>query len=515
MAILKLSQKLEAFESSYDSAASGLKSKKSEVTFSLGNVATKLDDVISKVSQAANDSQSSDLTSCIGLAKDGLNQTKDCVNQILDGFFADCDSVITLIEAIRALIIKGNDKETELNSITINEDDTDAEKSRKEAEITRLKAEIKKINEEIEFYNGEGEKKIDAIQEAMSAVSFGVVGNMKKGGSLGPKSLYECNYTIKEYVSTETKEKTEDKTENGTENGTKNGTETGDGQNDTIVRNSFKDANEFEQLNLGAHKGQSDVISIPRNMREMKDAIKNGQPFILEKGSIFQYDPGGAGFNYYDATNGRKYFVQFEDGCYREVDENGNLVNNKSQKIAPSRIQEAGDNSTQTGWGFWWTNDTGFKYSGEQRETTLPDSTGTEKIDISKAQKGDSYVGTRANGTKIHHGESTVMADPKSMVELKEAVANGQPIRLSGVYFSYDEGQAWWNNIYDAKDKPIYLVKCEDGYYRSVDSNGNYVNDCPIDPERIAAAGDSTKPNWWANAPWHWGQNDTSFERYE
>lgn len=515
MAVYELSPKLKAFQDSV-SNIDAVKSKESEVCLELGNIATKLDNVISEFSQAANDSQCSELKSCIGLAKDGINQTKDCVTQVLESLFADCDLVINLIKTILTLCEKVSGLEAKLGSLTVGENATPEEKSRVESEKASIRAEIEKIGQEIEFDNREGESMLEAMQEAMSSVSFGVVGNMKNGGSLGPKSLYECSYTISEFV-----EKTAPDESDSDADGDPNGN---DGQNGDklVVRDSFLNANEFDELNLPAHRGQSDVICIPRNMREMKDAMKNGQPIILEN-CKFQYDFGGflgTGVDYYDALGGtRLYFVKCDDGCYRQVDENGKLVNGEERRIDPERIYQAGDYNQKTGLGFTWSNDTALKYNGQQRESTKPVQTGVEQIDFAKANAGDAYVGKFPNGQEIHRGSCNVVATPKSMVELKKAMKNGQPIRLDGVKLIYDHGRAYGRNLYDATKEPIYLVQDSvDGNYRQVDVNGNNLRgDWIIDPDKIFEAADNGKFEWdngWAN-PFSWHLNDTVFENWQ
>ena len=209
MNIAKLSPKLERFKSTCSNIDIA-KSKAAEVSNTLQSITSKLGNISSTLSSAGNDSVITEINGCLTLSKEGINRVNECIIETMDKLASDCNEVVTLIGDIEDLIGVGEgyakdigEKQTEKDSITINENDSDAEKSSKSArigsleeEIGELNAKILAVNEAIEINNDEGEAKLDAMQEAMSDLSFGVVGNMVRGGSLGPKSMYECGYKI-------------------------------------------------------------------------------------------------------------------------------------------------------------------------------------------------------------------------------------------------------------------------------------------------------------------------------
>lgn len=521
---LELSPILKRFEDSYNASGglSGINGEVDSLNSTIMNSSSKIDEAVSYLRTAGSDNTINSAISNLNLAKDGLGRIKDHVSSDINGILSGIDGVMNTIKDIKENIAAYEAATTALSSLqyqlttnpSTGNTPTQAEIQEINRQITEKTEAADAFKLKIEDGNKKGEAQLAAVEAAANGISFGVAGNMHDGGVLGPSISYSDNYNFTWQDP--------DLTAAGAGAGAGDpgtGGPAGGSQDTVVTRTSFADANEYDRITLSQNAGGSDVIAIPRNMREMKDAMLAGQPIILEAGSIFQYDAHGLNFDYYDATDGRKYFIKCDDGYYREVDENGNLVNNKGMKIDPQRVYAAGDNSEQTGFGATWTNDTGLKYNGPPREAKPgPEQTGTEQTKFLRAKEGDAYVGTTASGSKVHNGASNVVAEPKTMREFKEAVANGQPIRLDGVKFIYDGGGWSVRDEYDATKKSIYLVMDEKGYYVEVDSDGKKIRgNWHIDPQRVAQAADNGKFEWdneWWN-PFSWGHDDTVFENWE
>jgi hypothetical protein len=516
-----LSATLTKFKESYASI-SGISTD--GITSQLTTASNTVDSAISGFKSAANDSVVTSIVEGATLAKEGIERVKGHVETDISTLKANAAQLMDIIKIIEDLITAGE-------ALTGRTTETEKDADGNDVEVVKEndQATIDKYNSEIDHYNQQGENQLNAMATAINGVSFGVSGNMKVGGTLGASigyiDNYEFNFEAYQDPTPVTPEDEDDDTvvpagddetpedttpEDTTPEDTTPEDTTPEDENAPKKLDSFAGANENDTLDMSQHKGKSNEIAIPRTMRELKDAMHAGQPIIIEEGSVLLYDYGGLGSDTYDATGGRIYLVYCNDGNYRQVDENGNFVNGTGKYIIPSRIYEAGDNSTNTGVGTPWTNDSGLAYSGEPREKSVPtaDENTPTTNDIRKTKAGDSYVGVDATGSNIHNGESTIVAEPTSMIELKNAMANGQPIKLDGVDFTYDDGSCIF--YYESDNAPKYLVQDTDGNYYALNEKGERIDRVKIDPNRIAEAGDDSKAKskWRIPVPW---LNETGF----
>lgn len=496
----ELSETLKKFKDAYDSAnPQSVTGAQSDLSSNLLSISNQIAQAASEFRASGNDSVIDSIVANTSLAKDALDRVKSCVDADIPALLAGLAEIYSLIEGILG-------KVDQLNQAIADHNNAVAAVAGTTQPVPAEPAIIGQLKNEIDNDNQKGEAQIQAVKAAIDAADFGVIGNMQSGGTLGQSHSYADNYNFEwqDIYAPVT----------GTGPDPAGTTPPPETTPPTRLPN-FDGAKEGDEVTISTHHGD-DTICIPQSMREMKDAMYAGQIIVLEN-CRFRYDDGGTGKNDIDARTERRYFVKDSDGNYVEVDINGNKKD-KGLTINPKRIWGAGDN---TPWendeqNHAWTNDTGLSYYGTRRQKKEPEQTGDVVTDISQAKPGDSYQGEAPNGNKVHNGSSSVVAEPKSMVDLKKAMENGQPIILKDVRLNYDHGQANQLRLYDGTKEPVYLVCGADGKYREVDASGKYVNDYSvvIEPHRIFEAGDNEEFKWGRGTwnPFSWGLNDTVFE---
>ncbi len=188
--LTNVSSKLQTFMDEIYPNKSKYISDASNFNTSVSTSLTKYQDTLSDVSSSWTDSDSAVTKAVLELIINACNNIKTSIDNDLSTAINDFDKVKEVYDKAKKL----HDDNTGLKPGEEVDVGTwfefidgwfDGKKYEKNDDDK-----IKKVNQDIELANKQGEALIDAIRAGLDGVNLGIVGNMKRGGSLGPVTNY-------------------------------------------------------------------------------------------------------------------------------------------------------------------------------------------------------------------------------------------------------------------------------------------------------------------------------------
>ncbi len=197
MAVLNnVSSKLEKFMKEVYPSSADYKSKastlKTAVTTSKNKYQSSLDDIAS----AWTSSDSAETKAILELVVSACNNIESSIDKDLTTAINDFEKVKEKYDEVEKLrkdnanLKPGEEVKIEGLGVVVDFDGAwwDGKKYEKNDDDK-----IKKVNNEIDIANKQGEALIDAIKSGLDGVDLGIIGNMKRGGSLGPVTNYSLD----------------------------------------------------------------------------------------------------------------------------------------------------------------------------------------------------------------------------------------------------------------------------------------------------------------------------------